>query len=117
MIITSDDNQGTVELKEFPNRMFKMKNLSLFNYFLGFEVASDVTSYYLSQAKYAFDLLSQVLLTNIKIVTIPIEPNVNSIPTNNTSLSDPSLYCKLVGRLVYLTVTCLGIAYTVHVLS
>ena len=36
---------------------FKIKNLGTFSYFLGLEVISSSNGYYLSQAKYAFDLL------------------------------------------------------------
>jgi hypothetical protein len=49
-----------------------MKDLVFFNYFLGFEVSFDSYGYFLSQAKYTFDLLSQARLTDSKIVDNPL---------------------------------------------
>jgi hypothetical protein len=45
-----------------------MKDLGFLSYFLGLEVSSDSDGYYLSQAKYAYDLLSRAGLTDCKIV-------------------------------------------------
>uniref|UniRef100_A0A2N9EIU4 Reverse transcriptase Ty1/copia-type domain-containing protein n=1 Tax=Fagus sylvatica TaxID=28930 RepID=A0A2N9EIU4_FAGSY len=66
-----------------------IRDLGHLSYFLGLEVSSDSTGYYLSQAKYASDLLSRAGLTDT----------------------------KLVGSLVYLTVTRPDIAHAVHLVS
>jgi hypothetical protein len=94
-----------------------MKDIGQLSYFLGLEVSSDSTSYYLSQAKYAFDLLSHAGLTDIKVVSIPLKMNARLTPLNGTPLSDATLYCQLIGSLVYVTVTRPDIAHAVHLVS
>ena len=94
-----------------------MKDLGSLSYFLGLEVTSNSQGYFLSQAKYANDLLSHVGLTDNKVASTPLEVNVKFSPTDGTLLTDATLYRQLVGNLVYLTVTRPDIAYAVHLLS
>ncbi|XP_065618795.1 uncharacterized mitochondrial protein AtMg00810-like [Quercus suber] len=68
-------------------------------------------------AKYASDLLSRAGLTDSKTVDTPVELNAHLTPSGGKPLSNPSLYRRLVGSLVYLTVTRLDISYTVHQVS
>uniref|UniRef100_A0A2N9IVE1 Integrase catalytic domain-containing protein n=1 Tax=Fagus sylvatica TaxID=28930 RepID=A0A2N9IVE1_FAGSY len=58
----------------------------------GLEVSSDSTGYYLSQAKYASDLLSRAGLTDTKVVSTPLEMNARLTPLDGTPLSDATLY-------------------------
>ena len=58
MIIIGDDMQGIQDLKHFLGRQFEMKDLGPLNYFLGLEVSSSANGYYLTQAKYTYDLIS-----------------------------------------------------------
>uniref|UniRef100_A0A2N9GT15 Uncharacterized protein n=1 Tax=Fagus sylvatica TaxID=28930 RepID=A0A2N9GT15_FAGSY len=67
MIITGDDHSGISDFKLFLHQQFEMKDLGHLSYFLGLEVSSDSTGYYLSQAKYASDLLSRAGLTDTKV--------------------------------------------------
>ena len=62
-IITGHDLQGIMELKQCLSTLFEMKDLGHLSYFLGLEVFFDSVGYYLSQAKYATDLLSRADLT------------------------------------------------------
>ena len=91
-----------------------MKDLRHLNYFLGLEIAHSTDGLYITQAKYASKLLSQVGLTNSKTVDTPVELNAHLTPTGEKLLSNPSIYRRLVGSLVYLTVTRLDISYAVH---
>ena len=61
--------------------------------------------------------MSPVGLTDCKTVDTPIELNAHLTPTGGKPLSNPSLYRRLVGSLVYLTVTCPDISYAVHQVS
>ena len=69
MIITGDDHSGISDFKQFLHQQFEMKDLGRLGYFLGREVSLDSIGYYLSQAKYAFDLLSRAGLTDTKVVS------------------------------------------------
>jgi len=46
-----------------------------------------------------------------------MEQNLKLTPSEGSALSDPPPYRRLVGRLIYLTVTRLDIAYPVNILS
>jgi len=94
-----------------------MKDLGSLNYFLGLEVTSISKGYFLSQAKYASDLLCRVGLMDNKIASTPPEANVKFSPVDGTPLMDAKLYRELVESLVYLTVARPDIAYAVHLVS
>jgi hypothetical protein len=117
MIITGDDTAGIYDLQKFLSQHFEMKDLGTLNYFFGLEVTSSSDGYYLSQAKYASDLLSKAGLTNSKTVSTPLELNVKLNTIDGEPLSDATLYRQLVGSLIYLTITCLDLAYSVHLVS
>jgi hypothetical protein len=105
MIITGDDTVGIHNLQQFLSQQFERKDLGSLSYFLGLEVSSDQNGYYLSQAKYASDLLSRAGLTDCKIVDSPLEMNVKLRATDGELLSDAILYRQLVRSLIYLIVT------------
>ncbi len=46
-----------------------------------------------------------------------MEQQHNLTTDSRPPLSDPSKYCHLVGRLLYLTITWLDLCYYVHILS
>jgi hypothetical protein len=116
MIITGDDISGIRALQSFLSQNFEMKDLGTLSYFVGLKVTSS-TDGYLSQAKYAYDLLSRAGLTNSKTTSSPFETNVKLLATDGEPLSNATLYRQLVGSLIYLTVTLLDIAYAVHLVS
>ncbi|RVW75728.1 Retrovirus-related Pol polyprotein from transposon RE1 [Vitis vinifera] len=117
MIITGDDLSGIQELKDFLSQQFEMKDLGHLSYFLGLEITHSTDGLYITQAKYASDLLSQAGLTDSKTVDTPVELNAHLTPSGGKPLSNPSLYRRLVGSLVYLTVTRPDISYAVHQVS
>ncbi|KAK9125994.1 hypothetical protein Scep_014840 [Stephania cephalantha] len=112
---------GIFELKDYLRRHFEKKNLGLLSYFSGLEVTSPSNGNYLSQAKYASDLIPRSVITDAAIASIPLDVNVDVnvqlTPTDGTLLPDPTLYRQLVGSLVYLTVSRPDIAYVVHIVS
>ena len=117
MIITGDDFIGIQELKDFFSQQFEMKDLEHLSYFLGLEIIYSTDGLYITQAKYASKLLSRVGLIDSKTVDTPVEFNAHLTPTGGKPLSNPSLYRRLVGNLVYLIVTCPDISYDVHQVS
>ena len=117
MIITGDDLSGIQELKDFLSQQFEMKDFGHLSYFLGLEITHSIDGLYITQAKYTSDLLSRVGLTDSKTVDTPVELNAHLTPSRGKPLSNPSLYRRLVGSLVYLTVTRPDISYVVHQVS
>ena len=94
-----------------------MKDLGHLSYFLGLEITHSTDGLYITQAKYASKLLSQAGLTDSKIVNTPVELNAHLTPSGGKPLSNLSFYKRLVGSLVYLTVTRPDISYAVHQVS
>ena len=94
-----------------------MKDLGHLSYFLSFEITHSTDELYITQAKYAAELLSQAGLTDSKTVDTPVELNAHLTPTGGKPLSNPSLYRRLVGSLVYLNVTRPDISHAVHQVS
>ena len=91
MIITGDDLNGIQELKVFLNQQFEMKDLGHLSYFLGLEITHSTDELYITQAKYASELLSRAGLTDRKTVDTPVELNAYLTPTGGKPLSNPSL--------------------------
>jgi hypothetical protein len=84
---------------------------------LGLEITSSDTGFYLTQAKYTSDLLSQAGLTDHKIVDTPIELNARLTPSSGELLPDHTLYRQLVSSLIYLTITQPDISFAIHQVS
>ena len=67
----------------------------------------------LNQHKYASDLVATAGLQGATSVDTPMELNVKLRKEENDLLANPSLYKKLVGSLVYLTITRPNISFAV----
>lgn len=117
MIITGDDLNGIQDLKDFLSQHFKMKDLGHLSYFLGLEITHSTNGLYITQVKYASKLLSRAGLTDSKTIDTPVELNAHLALSGGKPLFNPSLYKRLVGSLVYLTVTLPDISYIVHQVS
>ncbi|XP_030959104.1 uncharacterized protein LOC115981055 [Quercus lobata] len=94
-----------------------MKDLGTLSYFLRLEVTSSFDGYYLSQAKYASDLLSKAGITDNKTVSTPLEYNAKLTPLDGEPISDATRYRQLDGSLIYLTVTRPDISHVMGMVS
>jgi hypothetical protein len=92
MIITGDDTASIRDLQKFLSQYFEMKDLGTLSYFLGLEVTPSSDSYYLSQAKYASNLLSKAGLTDSKTISTPLKLNVKFNANDGEPLPDATLY-------------------------
>jgi len=94
-----------------------MKDLGQLTYFLGLEVHHQPHGLFLYQHKYSQELVQLAGLTNITSVDTPMELNVKYRHDEGELLDDPTTYRKLVGSLIYLTITRPDISYVVHTIS
>ena len=80
MIITGDNLSGIQELKDFLNQQFKIKDLRHLSYFVGLEITHSIDGLYITQAKYASELLSRAGLTDSKTIDTLVEFNMHLTP-------------------------------------
>ena len=117
MIITGDDSTSIRFFQHFLSQHFEMKDLGTLSYFLRLEVTSSSDGYYLSQAKYASNLLSKVGITDNKTISTPLEYYAKLTPLDGEPMSDATRYRQLVGSLNNLTVTRLDISHAMGMVS
>ncbi|KAL6183657.1 hypothetical protein ACLB2K_045068 [Fragaria x ananassa] len=96
----------------------RIKDLGQLKYFLGIEVARSKAGIALSQRKYALEILEDTGFLASKPSTFPVDDhNLALTQTGGELLADPSQYHRLVGRMIYLTITRPDLVYAVHILS
>ncbi|CAL2268598.1 unnamed protein product [Prunus armeniaca] len=111
------NNMGEIhKLKPFLYKKFAIKDLGSFKYFLRIEIASSSKGLFLNQCKYVLDLLQETGMLETKPFIIPIDCKAK-LGLDGELLADASYYLRLVGRLIYLTVTCADICYAVSLVS
>lgn len=92
---------------------FSMKELGSINYFLGISVTSSSHGYFLSQHKYATEILAKAGMTDCKSYSSPMAlKQTDSSP--DVPFSNPTLYRSIVGALQYLTITCPNLFFAVN---
>ena len=117
-IVIVDNDYRTIEkLKTFLDNQFKLKDLGQLKYFLGFKVARSRKGISVNQRHYALQLLSYFGFLGCKPASMPMEANINLSQDDEELLEDPSLYRRLIGKLLYLTITRPNLAYSVNHLS
>ena len=104
-------------LKTYLDTRFHIKDLGLLKYFLGLEVARSPDGVVLSQHKYTLDILQEAGLLGTKPSSFPMEQNHKLALDDSVIFDNPNAYRRLVGRLIYLTITRPKICYSVHILS
>ncbi|KAI3680197.1 hypothetical protein L2E82_50582 [Cichorium intybus] len=95
------------------NREFAIKDLGDLSYFLGLEVSYTDDGLFLTQSKYANDILTRAGLLDSKPVSTPLATH-ETFTTDGTLFHDATLYRSLVGALQYLTITRPDISYSVN---
>jgi hypothetical protein len=110
IVITGSDSMLLDKLNTHLSESFHMKDL-------GLEVHRGPSGISLNQHKYASDLVATAGLQEALSVDTPMELNVKLRKEEGDLLADPSLYRKLVGSLVYLTITRPDISFAVQQVS
>ncbi|CAM8978512.1 unnamed protein product [Rhodiola kirilowii] len=117
VVLTGTCTKMIHRVKQFIHDAFKIKDLGLLKFFLGIEVARSESGIFINQRKYALDLLHDAGLLGCKPSIIPMDTKHKLSLSTSELLTDPSAYRRLVGKLIYLTVTRPDLAYSVHILS
>ncbi|CAM8895465.1 unnamed protein product [Rhodiola kirilowii] len=117
VVLTGTSPSLINQIKEFIHAKFRIKDLGHLKYFLGIEVARSKEGIFINQRKYALDILAEHSFTDSKPVQTPLETKHGLSKSNSEPISDPTIYRKLVGKLIYLTITRPDLAFAVHTLS
>ncbi|GKD98326.1 ribonuclease H-like domain-containing protein [Tanacetum coccineum] len=92
---------------------FSMTDLGSLNYFLGISVTRDSLGMFLSQKKYATEILERAHMVNYNSSRTLVDTK-SKLRDGGDPVSDPTLYRSLVGSLQYLTFTRPNISYAVQ---
>ncbi|XP_026459264.1 uncharacterized protein LOC113359913 [Papaver somniferum] len=117
IIITGNNETSISNLKKFLEKSFSIKDLGKLQYFLGIEVSRSNRGIFLCQRKYILDILKDAGLTGDRTSDFPMEQQLRLKPNDGQPMSDPTIFRRLIGRLLYLTVTRPDITYIVNTLS
>ena len=117
IIVAGPDGTTIAEVKQFLHSQFKLKDLGSLKFFLGLEIARSSSGIVVSQRQYALQLLEDFGFIDSKPVHTPMNPKVILTATDGDLLEDATLYRRLVGRLLYLTISRPDITFAVHALS
>ncbi len=94
-----------------------MKDLGELRYFLGIEVTQSPKRIWVLQRQYALNKLSEYGMTSYKPIPIPLEQNVKLSADEGNLVEDTTMYRRIVGSLIYMTITRLDLSYVVGVVS
>lgn len=93
-----------------------MKNLGELKYFIGLGLARSETTLILSQQKFSLDLLVEPRFLGCKPSTTPLISNHKLTHEDQSKDVDAMYYKKIIGKLLYLSITRPDNTYSVHVL-
>ena len=94
---------------------FEMSIIGELTHFLGSQIRQEDSSIFLSQFKYAKNLVKRFGLESTSSVRTPMSPNVKLTVDLLGKSVDPSLYISMIGSLLYLTTSRPDISYSVGV--
>ncbi|XP_062143892.1 uncharacterized mitochondrial protein AtMg00810-like [Alnus glutinosa] len=117
VILVSNDARVISDFILFLDKKFKLKDLGFAKYFLGLEIAKSSKGISLCQQKYALEILEDSGLLGSKPAKFPMEPHVKLSRDNGNLIDDPTMYRRLIRRLIYLTLTRPDLAYSVQILN
>lgn len=115
IVLTGDNNALLDNLVCTLGKTFSMKDLGPLHYFLGIEVTATSTGLFLSQPKYAQDILSRSHLDALKPISTPLSVKPSIVIDDAAAYTDATQYRSLVGALQYLTMTRPELSYAVNI--
>lgn len=117
LIYTSNDKGMMLEFKKSMMQAFDMSDLGKMRFFLGIEVWQKPEGIFISQRKYAVEILEKFAMSECKPVNSPIVPGFKIHRDVDGVAVDGTQYKQIVGSLMYLTATRLDIMFSVSLIS
>ena len=116
-LILTGDELLILSCKEDLAKEFEMKDLGLLHYFLGLEIWQRSDGLFVSQGKYAREILEKFNMHGCKPVDTPLPGGWRKEDATSAEVVDATVYRQLVGSLMYLVNTRPDICYAVNQLS
>ena len=117
IIVVGNCSQTIESFKQVLDGKFKLKDLGDLKFFLVLEVACSQQGIFICQRHYALQLLTDAGLLGCKPSKTPMEPNLKLSKEEGELLTDPMMYRRLIGKLLYLTITRPDLSFAVNRLS
>ncbi|XP_019434537.1 PREDICTED: uncharacterized protein LOC109341152 [Lupinus angustifolius] len=114
IILTASSDALRCSIMNLLSFEFDMKDLGPLNYFLGIAVTRHKGGMFLSQHKYAEEIISRAGMASSKPSKTPVDTKSKVSATSGASFDDPTIYRSLAGALQYLTFTRPYISYVVQ---
>jgi hypothetical protein len=116
LILTGDEHL-THSCKEDLAKEFEMNDLGLLHYFFGLEIWQRDGELFVSQGKYAREILGKFHMEGCKPMDTPLPGNWRKKDVTSGEVVDATVYRQLVGSLMYLVNTRPNICYAANQLS
>ena len=117
MVVTGNDPDERKAQQSYLSSEFEMKDLGHLKYFLGIEVSRSDKGIFLSQRKYALDLLQETGMSACQPADTPVEEGLKLCVETNQVPVNKGRYQRLIGRLMYLAHTRPDLAYALSIVS
>lgn len=117
MVISGSDENRIQQTKDRLKSRLHIKDLGQLHYFLGLEVLRNGQGIYVSQKKYIVEMLQETGTVHAKSAAKTHESGTKLQPNEGEALEDAGKYRRLVGKLIYLTMTRPDISFAVSLVS
>ncbi|GKB06106.1 putative ribonuclease H-like domain-containing protein [Tanacetum coccineum] len=113
IIFGSTKKSLCVEFEQMMHNRFKMSSMGELTFFLGLQVKQKDDGIFISQDKYVADILKKFDFVTMKTASTPIKTNKALLKDEESEDVDVHLYRSMIGSLMYLTASRLGIMFVV----
>ena len=117
LIFTGNNLNLLNEFRASMKKEFEMTDLGELHHFLGIEVHQGNAGIFISQEKYAKDILRKFKMENANSVSIPCVAGLKLSKDGEGKLVNSTVFRSLVGNLMYLTATRPDIMFAVSLIS
>ena len=117
LIVGGDSLEEIEYVKSLVKKKFDMKDLGVLRYFLGIEIIRTPDGIWLSQKQYVLDMLSKYGMADCKPLSVPLDQNGKVDVETGFVLEDPTMYRKIVGSLIYVTISRPNLSYAIGLVS
>lgn len=117
ILLTGTDLVEIASVKTALHDKFTIKDLGVARYFLGMEIYRSATGAYSSQKKHVTDILIDTNMLQAKEAAFPLPTGLKLKLDEGELLKDPEQFRRLIGRLLYLSLTRPDLSYSAQHLS